>query len=292
MTQSDTLLIYVMYLSSLTYFLGVLFYALPIPVEGVKRWAPTLIKDSIYSLVWLSIYNDVINLANYILHKILNLSWTGYFGSIYLMSTGVTAQFVALEIIKSITMPVTSIMSFFLKSSSTTTATTTSNGISSLVSSLTGNSLNILIHQTQTIMMSLYFIIILSDVIYYGMPWLLSLGVLLMSLPFRIGRSVGATLISTVLVFYIGLPGMASLMNFIYLQGFGAFGISILIFTLASIVFSSAGLTNILLVLPIEYVSFVVAPMAYITTLIIISLGLDRVIAESANQFPLPKKLI
>ena len=286
MEAHSAFLIYAFYLAGLTYFLGVLFYALPIPVEGVKRWGPTLIKDSIYSLVWLSIYNDVIYLAKYILY-LLGFSWTGYFDSIYLMATAITAQFVFLEIMKSMIAPVTSITSL------TTTTTTSSSGISSFIKLFFGGGyLNIEIHQTQTILLSLYFIIILSDIIYYGMPWLLSLGILLMSLPFRIGRSAGATIISSVLVFYIGLPEMASFMNQQFIHGIGIFGIGITISAFVAMTNPIGVITTMLFLLPVEYESFVIVPIAYISTLIVISLGFDRVIAESANQFPFPGKLI
>jgi hypothetical protein len=49
---------------------------------------------------------------------------------------------------------------------------------------------------------------IISMVIYSLRDKILSIGVLLYSLPFRVGRSVGATLIAASLIYYIGLPLM------------------------------------------------------------------------------------
>ena len=287
MTQSDTLLIYVMYLSSLTYFLGVLFYALPIPVEGVKRWAPTLIKDSIYSLVWLSIYNDVINLANYILHKILNLSWTGYFASL-------TGDIVIIAIVYA----VMSVLSSGAGSAITSklagkmTAATTVGGklgfgaltiVSGVVSSI-ATPFKDVAEIALFVYLSIY---VIAEIIYYATPWLIALGILLMSLPFRLGRSVGGTLIATALTFYVGLPLMptfASVFTGVIFGGvYSTSNITVFVENLVSSIFSfglSAGFLYFVLY-------FIVSRVLYAFILIGIASKLSQVIAESAGGIPI-----
>ena len=73
-----TFITFALYLSSLTYFLGVLIYMLPLPFRGLKEWGPTLIKDAIYVTVWVSIYNYVISFAQGLL-SIIGASWNSFF---------------------------------------------------------------------------------------------------------------------------------------------------------------------------------------------------------------------
>ena len=64
-------------LAVLTYTIGVLLYSLPIPVSGLKRWAPRLVSDGIYALVLVTAYNVIVTAANE-LQSQLTGSWTSY----------------------------------------------------------------------------------------------------------------------------------------------------------------------------------------------------------------------
>ena len=290
--SGNIFLISAFYLAGLTYFLGVIFYALPIPVEGVKQWAPKLIKDAIYVLVWISIYQYVIDIARGVL-DLTGYSWNGYF----IFLTGFTALtsflYTVLVIIKVAPQIIISILtSIFVPAQ----APSVLSKITSIFNFFYGGGLlTNEINNLQIILLSLYSIMILSDLIFYGLYWLISFGIFLMSLPFRIGRHVGATVISATLVFYVGLPPMQYFINQVLTNGLGQFGISVGITTLAGI---SAGITDpvsigitLLFIIPIMYESFVVVPLAYIITLSVISIGLGDIIAETAGQFPFPIKI-
>jgi len=290
--SGNIFLILAFYLAGLTYFLGVIFYALPIPVEGVKQWAPKLIKDSIYVLVWISIYQYVIDIARGVLY-LTGYSWTGYF----IFLTGWTALesflYTLLVIIKVAPQIIISILTSIF-------APAQAPSILSKVTSIFnffygGGLLNTEINNMQIILFSLYSIMILSDLIFYGLYWFITFGIFLMSLPFRIGRHVGATIIASTLVFYVGLPPMQYFINQVLTNGLGEVGIAAGMTALQGI---AMGITNpmsigitLLFIIPIMYESFVIVPLAYIITLTIISIGLGDIIAETAGQFPFPIKI-
>jgi len=205
--QPEVFLIYAFYLAGLTYFLGVIFYALPIPVEGVKQWAPKLIKDSIYVLVWISIYQYIIYLAQYIL-KLLHISWTGYIETLTLELAVISAIYFGLSALQGVGTALASGKA----GSGITGAIASKLGGTSIagVLSAIGSSgvLKPFVEVTDVTLMVYLSIYLLSTFIYYAMPWLITFGIFMMSLPFRLGRGVGATFIAIALVFYVGLPLM------------------------------------------------------------------------------------
>ena len=60
----DTVLNAAFALSVLTYYLGVLIYAIPIPWYGIKRWAPLLIFDGLLAASLTLFFNDIIIIIN------------------------------------------------------------------------------------------------------------------------------------------------------------------------------------------------------------------------------------
>jgi len=170
-------LFYAQLLASLSYSLGSLFYALPIPVYGIKKWGPKLISDSIYTMVWTAIYTGVLGFTQQLL-SLLGVSWSSYFQWLYQVENYDIIQY---ELIKAMldalqylggTFAPFMLFSFLL----------------SIATSF------------------VEFLTITSQMIYQYTGIFVALGILLMSLPFRIGRSIGASFISASLVFYVGLP--------------------------------------------------------------------------------------
>ena len=62
--EITTLLIIGYKLSLLTFSIGVLIYALPIPWSGLKSWGPRLIWDSIAATILLSLFYFLIKISN------------------------------------------------------------------------------------------------------------------------------------------------------------------------------------------------------------------------------------
>mgnify|MGYP001772517116 CR=1 FL=1 len=188
---SNMFLDYAAILATITYTLGGLLFMLPIPVHGVKKWGQNMIKDGIYATFWTAIYDAVLKFANFLM-GLLGASWptymftlstaTGTLGAAYTMLAGIIA---GAKAIGGLDIPIIS-------------------GIGKAVGSFQP-----LIAATQGMGDLLEFYILLyafSVFIEFTAPLLIALGVMFMSLPFRIGRGIGSMLIAFSLVFYIGLP--------------------------------------------------------------------------------------
>ena len=169
-------------LSLLTFYLGVLIYALPIPDKGVKRWSGILIKDSILSFIIIIsiyfIYNYINNLANS-----LGGSW-GYFN---------------LWLTNAITLSISTKALLILLSSLLTKVPLGSQMIS-MISPINDALTAEIIFLAG--LWGIYFIVnSLGQTI-------LMFGLVLYSIPFRVARDAGAWFISFILVFSIGLQIM------------------------------------------------------------------------------------
>lgn len=176
------------YLSVLSYYLGVLIYMLPIPFFGVKKWAPQLMIDGIFSAILIFSYRLLLWLISYI-SDIIGADWTQYNAWLQDEATALLSMIIAL---KAIGVSLSALGLQFLASGL----------ISPLISTLTYLLIFILTFSVLVMM-----ILVLS-------PNLLALGIMLHATPFRITRSSGAVLISIVMVFSIATPLMPS---FIYL---------------------------------------------------------------------------
>jgi len=175
-------LVLAFYLSVLTYYLGVLLYMLPIPLYSVKKWAPQLMVDGVLSAILVFSYSIIKWIIDY-MGRLLGVDWSLYYAWLTSEIGLVTSFIIALKMIGT---ALSSVGLNFLANSL----------ISPLVNTLT----YLLIFLISTsIMVSV--IVTLSDT-------LLASGVLLHSIPFRLTRASGSTLIALVIVFSIGTPLM------------------------------------------------------------------------------------
>ncbi len=163
----------------LTFDLGVLIYALPVPVQGLKRWAPRLIQDSILAFLLIAIFDFSFRASNTIA-AMLGGSWQ-------LLHTWISsgaAEFIAIKTVR-----------FLLELAPDPT------GVSDALAGL----MRPLDRLATT---ALYFIGFIAGLAYlvetYG-RYLAALGLVLYSAPFRIARAAGAWLFSFAIVFSAGL---------------------------------------------------------------------------------------
>ncbi len=175
----DWFLLVAFNLSVLTYYLGVLVYALPIPWYGVKKWAPLLIVDGIFSAILVFGFNLIIQAVNYIF-SILGLSWNNL---MLWLNTTISSVFILI---------------FFIQ--------LLGSMLSKLSFGLIPNFLGPLYSILSYSLTSLFLIQFISLIIRLHYTKLIALGVMLFAIPFRIARTAGAILISFSIVFYIGLP--------------------------------------------------------------------------------------
>ena len=168
-------------LALLSYSLGVLLLASPIPSKSVKGWGIKLISDSLMTAVLISSMTVIQGIGAYVL-KILDVSWEGFFTWLYVRTLALISFYTVLTQISS-----------YLKYVELAFLSSPVGYVASLISlSFT----------------SLRTIYVLSSVIYMFKDKLAVLGVLLYSLPFRVGKNAGSFFIAASIVMFIGFPLM------------------------------------------------------------------------------------
>lgn len=167
-------------LSLLTFSLGALIYALPIPWKGLKIWGPRLVWDSIATMVLISLYYILVMLSNK-LPIILGGSWS-YF----------------ISWLRSLILFATSLKELVILAYAATRALSPLKALSSLLWPIDRLS-NVL----WIFLATIYGLSVFVKNYYY---LLIGLGLTLYSIPFRLGRNAGAWLIAFAIVFNAGLP--------------------------------------------------------------------------------------
>ena len=176
----DQFLILAYSLAILTYYLGVLIYALPIPWWGIKKWAPTLIYDALAASILIFMFSSIIEVVNY-LGSILNVDWQLYFEWI----TGRIA-----------------ILGSFISTLMTFSMMLSSAGMKALSTASLGPIISL---ATYTLIV-LEILFILGLIFQQFFAKILVIGVLLYSVPFRVTRGAGASLIAMSIMFSLALP--------------------------------------------------------------------------------------
>lgn len=169
-------------LAVLTFYTGVLIYALPIPWRGVKSWAPRLIADSLFAVVLLGVYTLLLDVSDEL---------PGYVGGSWVFLKVWFDEAINFVIsLKALIISLYTIAKAY--------------GMGWIVSIIFWP-----INRIADLA-----VVVLAAV--GGLSWLVqnfrdalvALGIALYSIPFRVGRSAGAWLIAFTLVFYAGLPAL------------------------------------------------------------------------------------
>lgn len=178
------LLMLAFYLSVLSYCIGIALRALPVPFLAIKKLGKALMVEGIFSCTLTFSYKTILYLIEYF-GSLLGANWTFY--SMWLTDR-VSVLLALITALKAIGAFLSKVgLGFFSQS------------FIGQVTSLVTTSLTTLIATS-----------IVSTIIYSNAALLIALGVALHAVPFRLTRSVGATLIATTLVFSIGMPLMPS----------------------------------------------------------------------------------
>lgn len=168
-------------LSLLTYSLGAILFGSPLPIRSVKRWGVLMMYDGLASAVLVSVYSLLLKLGDYLL-GVVGASWPFFMSWL----TGRTATLVA----------------SYLAIQSLAAALKVSGGDVLLellrhVGSLIATSLT-----------AIKMVYLISAIAFSLRDKILAIGILLYTLPMRVGKGVGAAMISLSIVYYIGLPLM------------------------------------------------------------------------------------
>mgnify|MGYP001772501462 CR=1 FL=1 len=166
-------------LAILTFYIGVLIYALPVPLATLKRWGPQLLWDGLLSLLLAALYATLYTLSSRIA-LLLGGSWT-LFNVWSASSLGVAIS------LKTLLAAVTAIPE---------------------VSRLAGVLYAVAVPLDRAATLAILFLTTIAGVaelVYnYGLV-LIALGAVLYAIPLRLARGAGAWLIAFVIVFNIGL---------------------------------------------------------------------------------------
>jgi hypothetical protein len=203
--EPASLLLLAAQIAVLTYYIGVLIYMLPIPVRGLKRWAPILIQDSIWAVILVLAFSSILYLSDVI------ASWSGY--TLNDVITYVRARMSALLIFDLIYRAIYASISISMSSMG--------RFVSFLFLPLTLN--------LYAIIVSLAIIAIIASIIAAAKATLVALGTVLMALPFRIGRNAGASLIAFSIVSNAMLPFLPHWLSFLYQNMFQGYSSSMMV---------------------------------------------------------------
>ncbi|MFP3204301.1 MAG: DNA import protein CedA [Metallosphaera yellowstonensis] len=236
-------------LAALTYFLGTLFMALPIPLYGVKKWGPKMISDGIYSTILVNLYETILYLVSVIGNQ-LGTNWPSYMNWLYELLANELSIFTVVRGILTIigftplSVPFSLVLTF----------------LSGFIT-ITGT------------------LIVISQLIYNNVGLLIALGVLMLSLPFRIGRAVGGGLMGFAIVFYVGLPLLPAFLS--------TFGVNV-IQDFSTNINSLQALNSLLSNAIPDYIEgTVIMPTAYLGILTSLSLGVGSAIAGGYSRLPI-----
>jgi len=162
--------------------------ALPIPYRGIKKWGLILIVDALSAIVLVTIYSILIMSGEYIL-SIIGYSWKDFMGWLISRTGMLIGIFGFLTYLSSVLRTA----SLFI------------------ISSPIGVALTL----TSLALSALKAIYLLALTIYTLKDKLIALGILLYSLPFRIGKGVGAFIIAASIIMYVGFPLLPAFISFL-----------------------------------------------------------------------------
>ncbi len=168
-------------LASLTYALGALILGLPIPYRPLKRWGPRLMADAVATMIIVSSLGILLWLSDKVM-EIIGVTWGNFYDWMTVRFTVLLAVYGVLQYVSTL-----------LHSSGLDVLIPIVSGTVSAVSAaLTG--LRLIFFVALALQRLRYYFVVLGSVFY--------------SIPFRIGKSVGATMISIGLVAYIAMPAL------------------------------------------------------------------------------------
>ncbi|MEM4542979.1 MAG: hypothetical protein QW583_03945, partial [Sulfolobales archaeon] len=168
-------------LSLLTYSLGAVLYGSPLPLKSIKKWGVLMMYDGLASAVLVSTYSLLLKLGDYFL-AVLGASWPNFITWLTGRTTTLVASYLAIQSIAAA-----------LKVSGADILVELLKHISSLIA---------------TSLTAIKTIYLISTVVYSLRDKILAIGILLYTIPLRMGKSAGAAIVALSIVYYIGMPLM------------------------------------------------------------------------------------
>ena len=170
------------YLSVLSYCLGALLRALPLPFFTLKKLGRTLMVDGVFSAVLVFSYRTLVSVIDY-LGSVLGTDWASFMQWVADRSS---LLFLVLSVFKA------------------TSVIASEAGLGPVFSGIISSIVNLV----TTSLTTLLTVSIIALILRVAAGFLIALGILLISVPFRLARGAGAMIIALVIVFSAGTPLM------------------------------------------------------------------------------------
>jgi len=193
-------------LAGLTYALGALIYALPLPLRGVKKWAPLLMNDAILTFVMSIMYSTIIYSANAVFN-VLGVSREKLVSDIAAIANNVARLYLFFKMVKSFYDALFSLKIFGFPLGKVIEALyQLFSGVQPVGNWASSFTLELLVMVFKFGAYSWTFVYIVCVVSKLFMPFLLAIGTMMLGIPFRVTKSAGASLIGLALATYIVMP--------------------------------------------------------------------------------------
>ena len=212
-------MIYLLLISSalgiLTYVLGVLIYALPIPIRGLKRWGPLLISDGILVFTLSVTFSLILWLMNYV-YLVIGANRESLVADILLIAKSISRLYISLLLLKKIISLVSSSYLLGKLGGNIIAALFSLLGLAwPLQSVLLQPMLDLVLGMLRLgvyLWTSLYILSKFGELL---SPLMIAIGIIMLALPFRIGRLAGANLIGFSISAYVVTPLIVPLVQLI-----------------------------------------------------------------------------
>jgi len=200
-------------LAGLTYALGALIYALPLPLRGVKRWAPLLMSDALLTFVMSIAYSAIIYAANAVF-GLLGVSRERLVSDISIIANNVARLYLFFKMVKSFYDAVFSLKLFGFPLGKVLEALyQLFSGVQPVGNWASSFTLELLVTVFKFGAYAWTFVYIICVVSELLMPFLLAIGTMMLGIPFRIAKSAGASLIGLALATYIVMPLVVAVLH-------------------------------------------------------------------------------
>jgi len=211
--------IYLLLISSalgiLTYVLGALIYALPIPIRGLKRWAPLLISDGILVFTLSMTFSLILWLMDYV-YSVIGVSRESLVKDIILIAKSISRLYMSLMLLKKLISLVSSSYLLGKLGGNVIAVLFSLLGLAwPLQSVLLQPMLDLILGMLRLgvyLWTSLYILSKFGELL---SPLMIAIGIVMLALPFRVGRLAGANLIGFSISAYVVTPLVIPLVQLI-----------------------------------------------------------------------------
>ncbi|MEM4717835.1 MAG: hypothetical protein QXE81_03635 [Desulfurococcaceae archaeon] len=177
------------YLSILSYSLGLLLKAIPLPFLTLKKLGRSVVNEGIFSAVLILSYRLLVDLIDFF-GRLLGSSWLSYINWLYERSMFLLTILASLKTIGLV----------FSKAGLGFLAQVFINPVANVIS---------------TSLITVTIASIVSTIFHTSASSLIAIGLVFHAVPFKLTRNIGATLIAVTIVFSIALPLMPTFINYV-----------------------------------------------------------------------------